>query len=106
MKGRMKPEVDCAFKALIDLLDEMPGCDYSRAIVIAYGELKNGPSKERDAILRAHLRNVLATRPGGISELYFPDDATKSRELNDAVDVVKRFARRRLRDFLYLPGKL
>ncbi|UTT39970.1 hypothetical protein NMP99_01275 [Glutamicibacter mishrai] len=95
-----------AFKALIELLDEMPGRDYSRAIVIAYGELKNGPSNERDAILRAHLRNVLAVRPGGISELYFSDDATKSQELIDAIDVVKRFARRRLRDFLYLPGIL
>lgn len=102
----MKPELDNAFRALIELLDEMPGRDYSRAITIAYGELMTGPNKERDAILRAPLRNVLANRPGGISELYFPDDAAKTQELVGALDLVKRFAKRKLRDFLYLPGTL
>lgn len=106
MTYEMKPELESAFKTLIELLDEMPGRDYSRAITIAFGELVTGPNKERDAILRAHLRNVLANRPGGISELYFPDDAAKTQELIDAINVVKHFAKRKLRDFLYLPGTL
>ena len=99
-------QLDSAFKSLIALLDELQEPEFSHAISDVYRELLTSPSKERKAILRACLRSLLAVHPGGINEMYFDTNGSKTNELIESVNIVKSYARRRLGDFRYLPGRL
>lgn len=102
----MKTDLDIAFRTLVELLKEIHEWNLSRLIENVYGELLTNPSKERVAMLRAELRSLLVSRPGGIMEMYIPGDGKKSRELTDATNVVKSFAKRRFREFIIPPPKI
>lgn len=102
----MDNELDNAFKTLIELMGELRQWDFSRVINDVYEELLSDPTKERTAILRAELRSSLVDRPGGIMEMYIPNDGKKTQDLIDATHVVKSFARRRLHEFIFPPPKI
>lgn len=99
----METELDNAFRTLVELLKEIDEWNFSRAIDDVYRKLLSNPSKEQTAKLRTELRSLLASRPGGIVEIYFPENAKKSRELTNATNVVRSFASRRLMEFIIPP---
>lgn len=106
MKEAMETNLENAFKTLIRLLDEIKQNNFSLRLDEIYRELRSNPTKERTSALRVELRSLLVDRPGGIMELYIPDDGKKTQELIDATNVVKSFARRRFMEFIIPPPKI
>ncbi|UTT39975.1 hypothetical protein NMP99_01300 [Glutamicibacter mishrai] len=102
----METKLDNAFRTLIELLREIDEWNFSRAMDDVYRELLSNPSKGQTAKLRTELRSLIASRPGGIVEMYIPGNAKKSRELTNATNVVRSFARRRLLEFIIPPSKI
>ncbi len=102
----MAPELDEAFRVLINLLDEINRKNFSSILKRIYRELQSNPDEKKVSILRAELRSLLADHPGSITDLYGPGDGDKTQDLIDATDVVKVFARRRIREFIIPPPKI
>ncbi len=97
--------VDDAFRTLVALLGELHELIFSTRVDVIYQELLANPTRQREAVLRSNLRSVLATRPGGIGEIYFEADGMKNRKLLRSTAVLRVFARTRLRDLFYLRSK-
>lgn len=95
-------KLDDAFRTLITLLNELEESHLAHLISEIYEELLTIPSQKRTILLRRSLRSKLASRPGGIEEMYFEKDGTKNKSLLHATEVIHSFARIKFLDIFYV----